>query len=253
MDHKNSFLTTPMSILLSSFVIGVAILMHGGVIKLGNTNIQPAPAQPAQPQASAAPNAPAPNPTSGKVSTTDSPVLGDKNAKLTLVEFSDYECPFCKRHYDQVYSQIKKDYIDTGKVKLVYRNFPLSFHDPMATYEAKAALCARDQGGDSAYFKIHDEMFKQTTSNGTGLSKDKVKQIATDLGLNGDNLSSCADSDKFKEKVAKDIADGTAGGVSGTPSFFVGKSDPSGTINGQLIVGAQPYSAFQSAIDPLLK
>lgn len=254
MDHKKDFLTPPMASLLGSFVIAVAILMHGGIIKVGNISTQTA-AQPAQtqPQAAAAPAPQAPAPTSGKVSVSDNPVLGDKNAKVTLIEFSDYECPFCKRHYDQVYPQLKKDYIDSGKVKLVFRNFPLSFHDPMATYEAKAALCGRDQGGDSSYFKIHDEMFKQTTSNGTGLSKDKVKQIATDVGLNGDTLSSCADSDKYKDKVAKDIADGTAGGVSGTPSFFVGKSTSSGTIDGQLIVGAQPYTAFQSAIDPLLK
>lgn len=249
MERSNSFLTTPMAILLGSFVISVAILMNGGIIKIGKpTPSQPVAAQPAQPQA------PQPAaPTITKVSISDNPMIGVKDAKVTLIEFSDYECPFCKRHFDQVYPTIKKDYIDSGKVKLVYRNYPLPFHDPMATYEAQAALCARDQGGDATYFKIHDEMFKQTTSNGNGLTKEKVRQIAQDLGLNGDNLASCADGSKYKDKIAKDIADGSAAGVSGTPSFFIGKSDSSGTITGQIIVGAQPYSAFQAVIDPLLK
>ena len=255
MDSKNSFLTTPLSILLSSFVIAVAVLMHGGVIKIGSNNTVTAPAAgqaavPAQPsQAAQAPAAV----TSGKVSVDDDPVLGDKSAKVTIVEFSDYECPFCKRHFDQVYPLIKKDYIDTGKAKLVFRDYPLPFHDPMATFEAKAASCAKDQGGDSAYFKFHDAIFTKTTSNGNGLTKDQVFQFATDLGLNQANLKSCAESDKYDAEVKKDVTDGGAAGVSGTPTFIIGKSDASGTIDGTLIVGAQPYTAFQAAIDPLLK
>lgn len=248
MDRPNNFLTTPMAILLGAFVISVAILLHGGIIKIGSGTQVAAPAgQAVAPQA--APAAPGPV----KVSISDNPMLGNKDAKVTLIEFSDYECPFCKRHFTDVYPLLKKDYIDTGKVKLVYRNYPLSFHDPMATYEAKAALCAKEQGGDSVYFKIHDAMFTQTTSNGTGLTKDKVSQIATSLGLNADAISSCADGTKYDAKIKSDIADGSAAGVSGTPSFFAGKSDPSGTITGNIIVGAQPYTAFQAAIDPLLK
>lgn len=255
MDRPTSFLTTPVAILISAFVIAVAVLVHGGVIKVGGTASQvkgvQAPQQVAAP--AQAPQAAPPTPSSGKVSVDDDPVLGNKNAKVTMVEFSDYECPFCKRHFDQVYSLLKKDYIDTGKVKLVFRDYPLSFHDPMATYEAKAALCARDQGGDSAYFKFHDAIFAKTTSNGNGLTKDQVYQMASDLGLNQANLKSCADSDKYDAEIKKDVADGGAAGVSGTPSFIVGKSNPSGTIDGQLIVGAQPYSAFQAVIDALLK
>ncbi len=251
MDKPKAFLTTPVAVLLGSFIVSFAILVSGGVIKLNGVSTQ------AQPQATAAAPAQAPQlptaPTSSKVSVSDNPMLGSKDAKVTLIEFSDYECPFCKRHFDEVYPLIKKDYIDTGKVKLVYRNYPLPFHDPMATYEAQAALCAREQGGDVTYFKIHDEMFKRTTSNGNGLTKEKIRQIATDLGLNADSVISCADANKYKEKVAKDISDGGAAGVSGTPSFFVGKSDPSGTITGQLIVGAQPYTVFQSTIDALFK
>lgn len=251
MEHKG--LSTSSAILVGAILISVSILMSSGVIKLNPaTTTTPTPAAGAQaatpaPQAPQAPSGPV------KVSVGDAPILGDKNAKVTLIEFSDYECPFCKRHFTDVYPPLKKDYIDTGKVKLAFRNYPLPFHDPMATYEAKAALCAREEGGDATYFKIHDEIFKQTTSNGNGLTKDKIKQIALDLGLNADALSSCADGTKYDAKVKSDIADGSAAGVSGTPSFFVGKSSANGIIEGQIIVGAQPYSAFQAAIDPLLK
>lgn len=247
MDQANSFLTTPRAVLIGSVIIAITILIHGGIIKIApktaGTRVAPV----------ASPAAQAPQqPTSGKVSVDDDPVLGNENAPVTLVEFSDYECPFCKRHFDEVYPSIKKDYIDTGKVKMVFRDYPLPFHDPMATFEAKAATCAKEQGGDEAYFKFHNAIFTKTKSNGNGLTKDEVYQFAADLGLNKANLKSCADSDKYEEEIKKDLADGAAAGVSGTPSFLIGKSDPSGTITGSVVVGAQPYSAFQAVIDPLL-
>lgn len=261
----NPLHSTPVSILIGALIIGFTILWANGVVTINKPEAgksllsfnQPGkqvgvtgnPAElPPQPQA---PGAPAP--TSAKVSIDDDPVLGEKNAQVTLIEFSDYECPFCKRHFDETYPNLKKDYIDTGKVKLVYRDYPLPFHDPMATVEAIAANCARDQGGDIAYFKFHDEIFKRTTSNGNGLSKDKVYAIASDLSLNGDDLKSCVEAEKYKDEVQKDIADGAAAGASGTPTFFIGKSDSTGTIEGNILVGAQPYTAFQSAIDNLLK
>lgn len=104
-----------------------------------------------------------------EVSLDDDPILGNKSASLTMVEFSDYECPFCKRYFDQTLPEIKKQYVDTGKLKIVYRDLPLSFHDPAATIEALAANCAREQGGDEIYFKMHDEIFKNTKSNGLGV------------------------------------------------------------------------------------
>ena len=251
------FTTIPGSTILGAIIISLSILISGGVIKIkGVTSTTTSPSLAAQ--ASSAPTQAVaqqpPEDTSPKqVSVDDDPVLGDKNAPITLIEFSDYECPFCKRHFDQTLPQLKKDYIDTGKVKLVYRDFPLSFHDPMATTEAIAANCAREQGGDPTYFKFHDEMFKRTTSNGNGLSKDKIYTIATDLGLNTDNLKSCVEAEKYKDEVTKDIADGSASGVSGTPGFFIGKSSPDGKITGSPLVGAQPYAAFKTIIDQLLK
>ncbi len=186
-----------------------------------------------------------------KVSVDDDPVLGNKNAKLTMVEFSDYECPFCKRYFDQTFSQVKKEYIDTGKVKLVYRDLPLSFHQN-AHKEAQAAECAREQGGDAVYFKYHDEIFKRTTSNGTGLALDQLPVIANDLGLSGDALQTCLDAEKYKAEVDKDLADANSVGANATPTFFVGKSTANGIIEGTPVVGAQPFSVFEAIIDKQL-
>ena len=166
------------------------------------------------------------------VSEDDDAFLGDKNAPVTIIEFSDFECPFCARFYKQTLPQLQRAYIDTGKVKLVYRDFPLSFH-PNAQKAAEAAECVREQGGDEAYFKMHDAIFENQPS----LSESNLKVWAQDLGY---DIDSCLDSDKFRSEVQKDFADGQAAGISGTPSFF---------INGQKLVGAQPFSAFQQIIE----
>ena len=187
-----------------------------------------------------------------KVSVDDDPVLGDKKAKVTLIEFSDYECPFCKKYFTETFPQIKKDYIDTGKIKMVFRDLPLGFHQN-APKEAEAAECARKQGGNTAYFKFHDQIFTKTTSNGTGLALDQLPIIAKELGLNVNKFQQCLDSDEFKGEVDKDLADAGKVGASGTPTFFIGKSTDNGEIDGIKIVGAQPYSAFKTIIDELLK
>ena len=252
-SESNSFLTIPVSILIGSILISIAILISGGTIQIKGFNAGRTGGTAAAPTASTTPDiAAAPTePTSATVSMDDDPVLGNPDAPVTIVEFSDYECPFCKRHYDQTHLQLVKNYIDTGKVKLVFRDLPLSFHDPMATTEAIAANCAREQGGDGAYWKFHDTMFEKTTSNGNGLTKDQLNQFATDQGLNAANFKTCVDSEKFKDEVSKDLADASTAGATGTPSFVIGKSGSE--VSGKLIVGAQPYAAFQSEIDALLQ
>jgi len=236
-------------LVIASFIIGSLWTKIQYLEKNGSVAKQTAPIaqQAVAPQA-----APPEDTTPKKVSVDDDPVLGDKNAKVTLIDFTDYECPFCKRYYDETFSQIKKDYLDTGKIKYVVRDLPLSFH-ANAHKEAQAAECAREQGGDAAYYKYHDEIFKRTASNGTGLALDKLSVIANDLGLNGNTLQSCLDSEKYKGEVDKDLADASAVGASGTPTFFIGKSTSDGVITGTKIVGAQPYSAFQAEIDKQLK
>ncbi|MEK7161864.1 MAG: DsbA family protein [Patescibacteria group bacterium] len=196
-----------------------------------------------------------PPPDSGPVtvSVDDDPVLGRKDAPITIIEFSDYECPFCKRYFTETFPEIKKNYIDTCKVKLVYRDFPLPFHDTLATTEAMAANCSREQGGDAVYFKYHDEIFKRTKSNGQGMLKDELYKIAKDLNLNDGKFRTCLDSEKYKDEVSKDAAAGASFGVSGTPTMFIGKSNSDGKINGVRVIGAQPYAAFKTIIDQLLK
>jgi len=191
-------------------------------------------------------------PTTGIASIDDDAVLGDANAPVTIIEFSDYECPFCKRHYTDTHGQLIENYVNTGKVKIVFRDFPLSFHDPLATKEAVAANCAKEQGGDSGYFAFHDEIFERTLSGGNGLDDAKIQTIASDLGLNISAFTSCLSDPAMTDEVKKDIADGSAAGASGTPSFIIGKSTANGVVEGDLLVGAQPYASFEVLIEALL-
>ena len=163
----------------------------------------------------------------------DDPVLGNEDAKLTIVEFSDFQCPFCKRARDDAVKQIEEQYIKTGKVKFVYRDFPLTSIHPMAQKSAEAAECADDQG---KFWEYHDLIFEKQA----GLSITSLKQWAGELGLNENDFNKCLDSGKYAKDIQADSSYGQSIGVSGTPSFFV---------NGKQLVGAQPYSAFQAAID----
>lgn len=180
----------------------------------------------------------------GKVSVENGhlPVEGKKDAKVTIVEFADFECPFCEKFYSQALIDIRKDYINTGKVKLYYRHFTLPFHNA-AIPGALASECANEQG---KFWEYHDMVYKnQTKITGGGENANaSFKQFALDLGLNADQFNQCFDSQKYKDLVDKDQKDGQAAGVSGTPSFF---------INGTQIVGAQPYAAFKTAIDKELQ
>jgi protein-disulfide isomerase len=241
---KNNILTPLLTILLI-----VAVFFLGSFwtkvqyLESGSTKTQ-AVAQ--QQQQAPAPSGPV------KVSIDDDPILGDKNAKVTIIEFSDYECPFCKRHFTDTYPQLVKEYIDKGLVKLVFRDLPLSFHQN-APKEAEAAECARKQGGDSVYFKFHDQIFTKTTSNGTGLALTELPKIASNLGLDSNKFQKCLDSGEMKSEVDKDLSDAGKVGANGTPAFFIGKSTDDGTIEAPLTSGAQPFSVFKTIIDELLK
>src|SRR3989344_2356912 len=146
----------------------------------------------------------------------DGSVLGKADAPVVMIEFSDYECPFCGRHFTDTYPQLKKDYIDTGKVKLVFRDFPLSFH-AKAQKAAEAARCVGEQKGDIGYFKMHDKLF----SNQASLSVENYKKWAKELGVNAVKFDDCLDSGKFAQAVEDSLAYGQSVGVSGTPGFFI--------------------------------
>jgi len=165
----------------------------------------------------------------------DDAVLGKKDASVTIVEFSDYECPFCVRFHTETWPQLKKNYIDTGKVKFVYRDFPLGFHQN-AQKAAEAAECAGAQG---KFWEMHDLLFTKGVAGGI----NGFKQYAQTLSLDTAKFNKCLDSGEKASEVQKDEADGAAAGIQGTPGFFV---------NGVPVSGAQPYSVFQKIIDAAL-
>jgi protein-disulfide isomerase len=173
-------------------------------------------------------------------------VLGNKDAKITMVEFTDYQCPFCGRYFSDAYPSIKKDYIDTGKVKVIVHDQPLTIH-PNSRIGALAVRCAADQGLLGAkqknYEYMHDALFgKQAEwvnlSNADAIAK--FGSYAKDGGMNDAQLMSCVKDEKFGKAVDADIALATKVGANGTPTFFVNK---------QPVVGAQPYSAFKAEFD----
>ena len=202
---------------------------------------------------SAAANTNAANGTGSTTKTTSigtSPVLGNKSkAKIAIVEFSDFECPYCKKFIDDTFSQIKTNYIDTGKAIFVYRNFPLSFHQPAANKDATASLCVRDLGGDSKFYDMLQAIYQNTGLNGSGMADDKMIGLAVGLGIDKDQFSACLSSSKFTDAINKDAADGTAAGVTGTPAFVVGKLKSNGDVTGDLIVGAQTFDTFNTTIE----
>ena len=169
------------------------------------------------------------------VSADDDPVMGDEDAPVTIVEFSDFQCPFCKKANDEALNLVKEDYVKTGKVKLVFRDFPLEFH-PEAELAALAAECADEQG---KFWEYHDVLF----ANQDSLGDAKYKAWAEELGLDTEQFNDCYKSLKYLDDVRGDMADGQKYGVSGTPAFFV---------NGRLISGAQPYSVFKQEIENAL-
>src|SRR3989344_2166060 len=154
------------------------------------------------------------------VSVDDDAFMGNEKAKVTVIEFSDFQCPFCRVFWSNALPQIKKEYIDTGKVKFVYRDYPLSFH-PAAQVSAEASECADEQG---KYWEMHDKIFGEQAKQGTGTvtyGAAELKNWASQIGLNSVNFNQCLDSGKYKTEVEKDLADGSAYGVSGTPAFFI--------------------------------
>ena len=189
--------------------------------------------------------APAPEPQEVVVSMNDDPVKGDLNAPVTIIEFSDFQCPYCGRFFQSTLQEIERDYIKTGKVRYVFRDFPLDFHK-QAPKASEAANCAGEQG---KYWEMHDKLFE----NQNALMVDKLRQYAAEVGLEPGPFDACLDSGKYAEEINRDVEDGKKAGVSGTPSFFIGKSQGKGKeITGKKIIGARPYESFKQVIDQLL-
>lgn len=165
------------------------------------------------------------------------PALGQDSAKVTVIEFADERCPFCKQWADNTFPQLKSDYIDTGKVKFYFRNY--EFLGPASVIAGNAIECANEQG---KFWDLHDYLYKnQPDESDTSMfTTDKLSNIAGTLGMDTNQFSSCLSANKDNDAVSKDLADGQKAGVNGTPTFF---------INGTSLVGAQPYSAIKTIID----
>lgn len=188
------------------------------------------------------------------VSLDDDAVLGDKSkAKVAIVEFSDLECPFCKRFHQETYDQIVKEYVETGKAIMVARDFPLSFHDPKATEEAAVAECVRDQKNDAAYFAFTKDIYANTLTNGKGLPEGKMMELLKKAGVDANKAIACSELEATKQEITQDIADATKAGVTGTPSFVIGTLNEDGSVTGELVVGALPLSGFQEVVNKYLQ
>lgn len=172
----------------------------------------------------------------------DAIALGDPNAAIVLVEYTDYQCPFCARHYAQTYPQIISEYVDTGLVRYVIKDFPLESIHAQANLASQAAHCANDQG---AYFKMHDRLFEQQQEWANNeKAADYFIRYAGELELDTAIFEQCLNSGKYVDLIASQVEEGIGFGIDGTPGFF---------LNGNYVYGAQPFSVFKQAIDGLLQ
>ena len=168
-------------------------------------------------------------------------VIGQNNAPITMVEYSDFQCPLCKKFYEDALPIIMKNYVETGKVKLVYKQFPLSIH-PQAPAAAMATECALEQ---NKFWEMHDLLFKNQASwSGNPSHIAQFKQLAGQLGLDQKQFDNCLDTQKHLGNVNKDYQEGINKAVRGTPTFY---------INDQIIVGAQDAKVFTDMLDQLLQ
>jgi len=192
-----------------------------------------------QQQQAKAPAAPE-QPQRAKLNLDGFQMLGNKSAPLTIVEFTDYQCPFCQRFHTTTFPDLKKNYIDTGKVRFYSRDLPLDSIHSNAMRAAEAARCAADQG---KYWELRNIM----GSSPDKLDLDHLVGFATDLKLDPVAFRSCVSSEKYKNAVQTDVVEAMKIGANGTPTFVVGKSTEDG-VDGEVMVGAMPYAMFDDKL-----
>lgn len=238
------------TIFLSGLIIGLGV----GRINIGPANQLAVAKIGSDPQANAANDGTAvqqpalqPNPENTydnmekSVDSAGNYSIGNKNAKVKIEEYSDFQCPFCHAFFTSAYPQILKDYVSTGKVYYTFHNFPLNIH-PQAPKAAEAALCAGEQ---NKFWEYHDLLFgNQNLWSGNSNNIQVFETLAQTLGLDAGKFSQCLSTGKYTETVQKDLTAGEKKTISGTPTLFV---------NDQKVVGAQNYSVFKQTIDTELK
>ncbi len=183
-------------------------------------------------------------PTRAKVETAGAFAIGSQDAPITMVEFTDFQCPFCYRFHVSTFGELKKNYIDTGKVRFVSRDLPLDFH-PNAMQAAEAGRCAGEQG---QFWPMRERM----GSDPDHLDLSHLVADAQDLKLNVETFRSCVQSAKYKAAIERDIQEALKIGANGTPSFVIGKTAPN-AIEGELVIGAMPYQVFDEKLKQLAR
>lgn len=220
-------------------------LIVGYMLAIGTGSLQFGPAAPQiaqQPTIPSVPSVPTPPPPAGDVRPVDDAIdhiRGKKDALITIIEYSDYECPFCQRVHPTI-QQVVDEYGDD--VNWVYRHYPLSFH-PNAQITAEASECVAELGDDEAFWAFTDIVMEK------GALKDSLLSYATEAGVDGTEFQKCLDSGKYTEFVNGQLAEGSAAGVQGTPGNIVYNNKTKESLQ---VSGAQPVSAFKSAIDQLM-
>jgi protein-disulfide isomerase len=181
------------------------------------------------------------------VSVAGSPFKGERGAQVTLVEFSDYQCPFCARHARETLPLLERDYIGTGKVQYVFRDFPIASAHPQAPKAHEAARCAGEQG---RYWEMHARLFGAPNA----LAPADLRRHAKAVALEAERFEQCLDGGAQAARVRQDVAEGRRASVKGTPTFFLGLTggDEPTVKATRIIRGAQPYSVFKEAIELLL-
>jgi protein-disulfide isomerase len=192
--------------------------------------------QPQQPQAP-------PQPTTGKVTNLKGYVMGRPDAPLTMVEFTDLQCPFCRQYMITSFDEIKKNWIDTGKLRYISRDFPLDFH-AQAMPAARAARCAGEQG---KFWEMRLGLMR----NANLLTPDYIQKSAADLKLDPKAFATCAASTKYDAEIKAETAEGVKLGVGGTPTFIMGPTTAT-VVEGPILVGALPYALFDAKLKELL-
>ncbi len=179
---------------------------------------------------------------------TNKPYLGNPNASVIMVEFGDLQCPFCAEYFSQSEPQILQNYVNTGKIEYVWMNFPLTQIHPNAENAADAAMCVYHLAGNTAFWKFHDIVYQNTNTVNVAyaINDSNWATWAGQAGVNATAFASCYSSKQYDSEVQSDESNGITYGVGGTPTFYIVNAKTGSYTS---VVGAQPYAAFQSALD----
>ena len=178
---------------------------------------------------------------------TGAPSLGSEEAVVTLIEFSDYECPYCIKYFQETWPQIQADYVQTGKIRYVFKDFPVDQLHPEAIRAHEAAHCAGEQ---NKFWELHGRLFGKAGTH----TPELLEERAAEAGLNLEAYRECVESDRYTKAIQQSVTQATELGATGTPAFFLGMRDrATGQVRLlQFISGAQPYATFAKTLDALL-